>query len=315
VVSDRLLEGLSPASLLLLHVAVHQEMVPVQLLTRSALTDDPEEAVQDLLERGLVARTDIDGLLELGPLGYALKDTVVRRWPELHETLRPPLLARLFEDFGLDPGHPLRRALEAVDRADFVPTEVRFLADLDLPVPLGVDDITTSAPHAVLSILQAVLPRIGESVLLCGAKGGVTLALAAHLVGPTGRAVAQDTAPPLVDHISTALQRYPDLSAEARYVSDVTLGLRAEGPWDVIVVNGSVPKLPWPLLHQLDDDGGRVLFFLQEPGNDGQACYVLRREGSDVTVELGGRFAFTPVYGRYGWDRIEDLAEALAPAE
>ena len=309
--SELLLEGLSDGARLLLLVAAHQEMVPVQLLSRTPVPDDPEETVGTLIGRGLLAHTEVEGLLALSPLGYALRDPIERHWPTLHEALRPRMVNRLCEVFELDAGSPLRAALHAVDRADFVPDDVQYLADLDLPVPLGVDELTTSAPHAVTAILQAVDPQPGERVLICGAQGGLSLALAAHCVGRHGSALALDPLPPMVDQIKERLRGYPGLRAEAWFRRDVTVGLEDSDPWQVIVLHGSVPKLPWPLVHQLDEQGGRLLFFLHEPTEDGQACYVLRRQGAEVSVESGGRFQFAPVYGRYGWDRIEDLVTGL----
>lgn len=309
--SELLLEGLSVGARLLLLVAAHQEIVPVQLLSRTPVSDDPDETVDALLGRGLLTLTKVEGLLALSPVGYALRDAIERQAASLHEALRPRMIDRLCEVFELEDAHPLRAALHDIDRADFVPEDVRYLADLDLPVPLGVEEATTSAPHAIIAILQAVDPRPGERVLICGAKSGISLALAAHCIGPTGEALALESLPPLVDHINENLAEYPELRAQAQFQHDVTLGLEHGDSWQVIVLNGSVPKLPWSLVHQLDKDGGRLLFFLHEPTEDGQACYVLRRQGSEVSVESGGRFQFPPVYGRYGWDRIEDLVGGM----
>lgn len=309
--SELLLNGLTDGAQLLLMVAAHQEMVPIQLLSRIPVTDDPTATVDALIDRGLVTRTEVDGLLALSPLGYALRDPITRRWPRLHEALRPRMVARLCEVFELDRGTPLRDALHAVDRADFVPDDVRYLADLDLPVPLGIDELTTGAPHAIIAILQAVDPSPGERVLICGANGGVSLALAAHCIGPKGQSVALEASPALADFTNESLALYPDLMAEAQYQKDVTVGLEDEGPWDVILLNGSVPKLPWALLHQISEDGGRLLFFLHNPSDNNQVCYVLRRLGSEISVESGGQFQFQAIYGRYGWDRIEDLEAGL----
>jgi protein-L-isoaspartate(D-aspartate) O-methyltransferase len=309
--SEILLDGLSDGARLLLMVAAHQEVVPVQLLGRTPVKEDMDTIVHSLVTRGLLSRTDDDGLLALSPLGYALRDPIDRHWPDLHRSLRPQLVEQLCEAFELGPGSPLRAALHAVDRADFVPDAVRYLADLDLPVPLGVEELTSSAPHAVIAVLQAVDPRPGDRVLICGAKGGVSLALAAHCVGPAGLAHALDPLPPVVEHINRSLKHYPELQAQASFQQDVTIGWDDEKPWQIIVLNGSVPKLPWPLVHQLDENGGRLLFFLHEPKENGQACCVLRRQGSEVSVESGGTYEFPPLYGRYGWDRIEDLEMLL----
>jgi len=301
--SEALLQGLAPASRALLHVAAVQELVPIGMALHPPLAADPAEAVAPLCERGLLVPGEISGLYALSPMGYALRDAVLERWPMLHETLRPLLLEHLDT---LDLSDTLRRALHRIDRADFLPERVRILADMDLAAPIDQEGMTTSAPHALVAILGAVKPRSAERVLICGAKGGVTLALAAHMVGREGEALALDWNPDTVGHVSASLAAYPALNASVRQQNDVTLG--APGPWSVVVVNGSVPKIPWPLVEQLGP-GGRILLFLQTPDQPGQACYLLHHDGSvDHDTQLS-RYCFTPIYGRYGWDRLEELRE------
>ncbi len=301
--SEALLHGLAPASRALLHVAAVQESVPIGMAQHPPLASDPAEAVAPLCDRGLLVPDKTSGLYALSPMGYALRDAVLKRWPLLHETLRPLLLDHLDT---LDLSDTLRQALHGIDRADFLPQRVRILADMDLAAPIDQDGMTTSAPHALVAILGTVMPRPGERVLICGAKGGVTLALAAHMVGEEGEALALDWNPDTVTHVRSALSAYPGLKADVRQQKDVTMG--APGPWSVVVVNGSVPKIPWPLVEQLGP-GGRILLFLQTPEQPGQACYLLHYDGSvDHDTQLS-RYSFTPIYGRYGWDRLEELRE------
>ena len=306
--SSHLLEGLPTSSQLLLCFAAHQEIVPVQIAARPPLSEDPVQAVKALQERGLVAPTDMAMIFQLTPMGYALVDEVKARWPRLHADLRGRLLALLEQAFELTADSPLRAALHAVDRAHFVPEPLRCLADLDRPVPTGINDMTTSAPHAILSILRAVSPKPGEKVLVCGAKGGMTIALSAHMVGEQGAVLGLDWNAETVVHVRQALSRYPALTQRARVdqQDDVTVGLPDEGPFDIVIVNGSIPKIPRPLLDQLRPESGRLLAFLQVPAETGQACYIFRGDGVAGRDELLSRFVFTPIYGRYGWDRIDE---------
>ena len=85
------------------------------------------------------------------------------------------------------------------------------------------------------------------------------------------------------------------------------MGWADGGPYQVAIMNGSVPKIPWPIIGSLDENGGRLLIFLQEANEQGQSCYVLRKKGGVVRNEALSRFVFTPIYGRYGWDRVSEI--------
>lgn len=310
--SAQLLEGLSVGAQLLMQLAARHEYAPLHYARIPPLAEaDAQLAVSEVQQRGLLKPAEErSGMLLLTPLGYALRGAVIAQWEALHAQLRPRLLAHVAELFELKEGAPLLSALHAIDRAWFLPEGSLPLADLDLPVPLGAASMTTSAPHAIVAMLRALGLRRGERVLVCGAKAGVTMALSAHIVGPDGRVVGLDPDLAVVRHAAACLQRAGDLQQiapiEVRRVEDVTVGLSGAAPWDVVIVNGSVPKVPLDLVAQLSARG-RLLLFLQEAATEGQTCYVLHRGGEISKEELLSRFVFTPIYGRWGWDRIEEL--------
>jgi len=307
--TQQLLEGLELPSRLLLQFAAQREHVPLRVAMTPPLEADPFEAVEALQERGLVAAAEVPGVYSLTPMGYALRDEIIARWPTDHQALRELLVEHLDGQFSLGRESPLHRALLAIDRAHFVSEAAKIISDLDIPAPTGADEMNTSAPHAIVSILEAVVPERADRVLVCGAKGGVILALAAHMVGAEGHGTALDWSADTVAHVRRALAHYPELESRTEVLecADVTLGREEGAPWQVVVVNGSTPKIPWPLIEQLDGNGGRLLFFLQEPENEGQSCYVLRKKGGVVRNEALSRFVFTPIYGRYGWDRVSEI--------
>ncbi len=305
--SASLLDDLDLSARLMMAIAARQEVVPVRLAMRPPLDEEAAmEAAEALVGRGLLVETELPGLLALSPMGYALVDTVAARWPELHQQMRAMLLAHLATSFGLSHDHAIFRALSAVDRSRFVPSSIAPLADLDVPVPTGVGDMTTSAPHALVYLLKAVRPQPGERVLVCGAKGGMVLALATEMVGAQGSGLAIDWEPATVALVAASLQTHPHLAAraEVRHVPDVTLGSPESGPYDCIILNGSVPKIPRPLVQQLRPGTGRMLMFMQEPLVGGQSCFVMAADGTAQKDDDLSKFAFTPIYGRYGWDRI-----------
>ena len=100
---------------------------------------------------------------------------------------------------------------------------------------------------------------------------------------------------------------------------DITIGSGEEGYWTTIIMNGSIPKIPYPLLDQLDDEEGRMLFFMQDTADQAQTCWLIKKneliqevkqetlETSTNTIRSLNKFRFTPIYGKYGWDSVEKL--------
>jgi protein-L-isoaspartate(D-aspartate) O-methyltransferase len=148
--------------------------------------------------------------------------------------------------------------LHVVKREQFVPAVYQNLAfaDVEIPLPGGESML---APKIEARILQELLLKKHENVLLVGVGSGYLAALLAH----KGRQV-------------TAVEISPELKALAEQnlanarIGNVTveLGNAAEGwakgaPYDVIVVAGSLPVLPDAFLKELKV-GGRMLAIVGE---------------------------------------------------
>lgn len=95
-----------------------------------------------------------------------------------------------------------RRALLAVDRARFVRPEDVDRAFRDTPLaldtPYGDYVATISAPHMYVLQFEAVALADGDSFLELGTGSGYGAALAAEVVGPTGRVTSVEVDPHLV---------------------------------------------------------------------------------------------------------------------
>jgi protein-L-isoaspartate(D-aspartate) O-methyltransferase len=147
--------------------------------------------------------------------------------------------------------------LAVVRREDFVPAAYQAMAFMDTEVPLPS---ATSpelqhmlAPKVEARLLQELDVRKHERVLEIGAGSGFMAALLGHRA----------------QHV-TSLEIDPDLATLARRnlaragVMNVTVmqadgagGAPAEGPFDVILLSGSVADVPPALLAQLKP-GGRL---------------------------------------------------------
>lgn len=159
--------------------------------------------------------------------------------------------------------------LHVVKREQFVPAGYENLAFADVEIPLPGGEAML-APKIEARIMQEILLKKHENVLLVGVGSGYLAALLAH----KGRQV-------------TAVEISPEMKALAEQnlaragVTNVTveLGNGAEGwtkdaPYDVIVIAGSLPVLPEAFLKQVKV-GGRIAAIVGEAPV--MSCNVITR--------------------------------------
>lgn len=72
-------------------------------------------------------------------------------------------------------------AFKAVNRADFIPEDMRYEAEVNAPLPIGCGQ-TISQPLTVAFMLELLQPEPGDRVLDIGYGSGWTTALLAHIV-------------------------------------------------------------------------------------------------------------------------------------
>jgi protein-L-isoaspartate(D-aspartate) O-methyltransferase len=150
--------------------------------------------------------------------------------------------------------------LSLVRREDFVPMAHKALAFVDMQIPLlGSGEEAMQQGHCMLEpkvearMLQDLRVRPHEKVLEVGAGSGY---MAALLARRGQRVISLELHPELVRMARANLQRAGIGNAEVRQADGAT-GLPAEGPFDVIVLSGSVAEVPPALLSQLKV-GGRL---------------------------------------------------------
>jgi SAM-dependent methyltransferase len=143
---------------------------------------------------------------------------------------------------------------------------------------VGVEFFATVAAELV----RRTGPRPGEAVLELGSGRGASALPAAHAVGPTGRVLATDLAPGMLDALDALAADVPWLEVRAGDAERPPAG-----PWDVV-------------------QAGLVLFFLPDlHGTLDRVREVLRP---------AGRFGFT-WFGDSddSWDDVTGRLQALAP--
>lgn len=163
--------------------------------------------------------------------------------------------------------------LMRVHREDFVPPAHRALAFAEMEIPLGHGEVMLS-PKVEARMLQELMIKNTDAVLEIGTGSGYMTALLASLA----RHVYSVEIVP--DFTRTAASR---LSAAG--ISNVTLetgdaarGWDKHGPYDVIVLTGSVPVLPEAFQQSLNV-GGRLIAVVGEAPVM-QARLITRTQGN-----------------------------------
>jgi protein-L-isoaspartate(D-aspartate) O-methyltransferase len=142
--------------------------------------------------------------------------------------------------------------LAVVKREDFVPPAYRALAFVDTEVPLPGGQCML-APKVEARLLQELDVKKHERVLEVGAGSGYMAALLAH---KAQQVVTLEVNAELAAFAQANLQRAGATRVSVRQ-GDGSRGLPSEGPFDVILLSGSVPEVPPGLLAQLKV-GGRL---------------------------------------------------------
>ena len=147
--------------------------------------------------------------------------------------------------------------LAIVKREDFVPAAYQALAFVDTEVPLPTATGPTQcmlAPKVEARLLQELAVQRHERVLEIGAGSGHMAALLAHRAQ---HVTTLEIDPELARFATANLQRASVMNASV-VNADGANGHAAEGPFDVIVLSGSVPEVPASILSQLKV-GGRLV--------------------------------------------------------
>ena len=158
--------------------------------------------------------------------------------------------------------------LALVKREDFVPLVHKALAFVDMEVPLRGSmgeaqrlGQVMLAPRVEARMLQDLAVQKHEKVLEIGAGSGYMAALLAHR---SQRVISLEINADLVTMARANLQKAGIHNAEVRH-GDGAKGVPVEGPFDVIVLSGSVAEVPAALLAALKVGGRLAAIVGDEP--------------------------------------------------
>ena len=152
--------------------------------------------------------------------------------------------------------------LSIVKRENFVPLAHKALAFADMEIPLqssGSKGQCMLAPKVEARLLQDADIKATDKVLEVGTGSGY---MAALLAQQAASVLSFEIDPALAQIARSHLQNEGIANVEVRQ-ADGSHGAPADGPFDVIVLSGSVPDVPQHLLKQLKL-GGRLLAIVGE---------------------------------------------------
>ncbi|GAB3633314.1 fibrillarin-like rRNA methylase [Microbacterium shaanxiense] len=181
----------------------------------------------------------------------------------------------------------VRAAMAANPRADFLPDDVRHLADADHPVMIGWNS-TNSQPSTVARMLTLLDVQPGDRVLDVGSGSGWTTAILSALAGDGGSVIGVELVPQLVEYGNERLAKR-GARAEIRGSIPGVLGLPDDAPFDRILVSAQAATVPTQLESQLAE-GGRLVVPIA-----GLMTVVDMRDGIPHRREDAGIYSFVPL--------------------
>jgi protein-L-isoaspartate(D-aspartate) O-methyltransferase len=152
--------------------------------------------------------------------------------------------------------------LAVVRREDFVPLAHQALAFVDMDIPTGPQPGQVMlAPRVQARLVQDLAVQKSDKVLEIGTGTGFTAALLAH---QAAQVLSFEIDADLARQASANLQKAGVSNVKVRH-ADGSQGAASEGPFDLILLSGSVAEVPRSLLEQLAVGGRLAAIVGEEP--------------------------------------------------
>ena len=152
--------------------------------------------------------------------------------------------------------------LSTVRREDFVPMAHKALAFVDMEIPLGAaPNQVMLAPRVQARLLQDLGVQPTDKVLEIGTGSGFMAALLGHQANSV---LSLELDPALAAQAQANLRQAGVSNVTVRQ-ADGSQGAPADGPFDVILLSGSVAEVPAALLQQLSIGGRLAAIVGDEP--------------------------------------------------
>ena len=172
-------------------------------------------------------------------------------------------------------------AMHKIPRERFVPRHLKGVAYVDEDIALG-NGRYLPEPMVLARLIQEADIKKTELVLDIGCGTGYSTAVLGHLAS-TVVGIEQDN--DMAEEADKLLHDLDIVNAVVVQQKDLREGYVQQGPYNVIVINGSVPQVPDRIKSQLAD-GGRLVTVLSNRGHMGKAVLITRFGESFATREI-----------------------------
>ncbi len=185
------------------------------------------------------------------------------------------------------------KAFKKIKRVDFLPDEMKDLAELNEALPTGSGQ-TISQPLVVAFMLELLTPEEGEKILDIGSGSGWTSALLGEIVGKNGKVIAIEVIPELKEFGEKNAQKYnfTEKGIVEFICADGSKGYEKEAPFDKILVSATALKLHEAWKEQLKI-GGRIVV----PIDNSIYLFIKKSETIFDQIEYPG-FVFVPLIAK-----------------
>lgn len=181
------------------------------------------------------------------------------------------------------------QAIRTTPRHEFVPTNQRRQAYLDMALPIG-DSQTISSPFIVALMTEALDPKPTDKVLEIGTGSGYQAAVLSPLVQ---QVFTIEIVKELGETATRTLRRLGYENVSTR-VGDGFLGWPNQAPFDKIIVTCSPESVPQPLVDQLRE-GGQMVIPVGERYQ--QTLYRMTKRDGELVQEPLRPTLFVPMTG------------------
>jgi protein-L-isoaspartate(D-aspartate) O-methyltransferase len=188
----------------------------------------------------------------------------------------------------------VKQAFLLVPREAFIPDSLKHYAYVDTPLDIGQGQ-TISAPHMVAIMCESLDIKDDQKILEIGTGSGYHAAIVSKLVGETGQVYTIERFESLAKKATENLKQ-TGITNVIIEVGDGSCGLPSYQPYNRVYVTCAAPKIPQPLIDQLQDSGKLLV-----PIGDKYCELILleKQKGKSVVHRLGG-CVFVPLIGKYG---------------
>ena len=209
----------------------------------------------------------------------------------------------------------LFKAFLDIELSEFIPNNLKNKVRIydDAPVLFFYEEKkpetlrTISAPHMISIMLQELILKEDDDLLILGAKSGYIAALANRLA-PKGKIVILEANPDIAKITSENLKKL-NLNDNVKIIVKNPLnGMPESGPWQKILVTGAIKQQRiYPLLRQLDKDEGVLFAPIGE--NLIQTYTQIIRIGDNYYGKKHLQVRFTPLATPIELDQLELITD------